>query len=150
MTPAFSKINKLRCLVRRSVAVRLLAAGVMVLSLAGAVQKPATVRLVVDYGDGVQTHFTALPWTEAMTVLDALAAAQKHPRGISFSHRGSGRSAMVTAIGNQKNEGGGEKSRNWMFYVNDKPAEVSAGVFKLAPCDAVLWKFQTYDYNLQG
>ena len=51
--------------------------------------KAATVRLVVDYGDGAQVHFTALPWREGMTVLDALGAAQAHPHGITFSQRGS-------------------------------------------------------------
>ena len=83
-----------------------------------------------------------------MTVMDALAAMQMHPRGITFSHRGTGRSAMVTAIGDLKNEGGGEQKKNWMFHINDKPAEVGAGAYKLNPGDTVLWKFQTYDYNL--
>jgi hypothetical protein len=54
---------------------------------------------------------------------------------------------MVTAIGNLKNEGGGETAKNWLFYVNDKQAEVGAGAYKLKPADVVLWKFQTYDYN---
>src|SRR6185369_3043138 len=133
MTRLDPRINHLRCFARAFRAIVFLGAIALVSCHAGAAQKAATVRLVIDYGDGVEVHFTALPWTEEMTALDALTAAQKHPRGITFSHRGSGRSAMITAIGNQKNEGGGEKSRNWLFYVNDKPAEVSAGVYKLKP-----------------
>ena len=34
-----------------------------------------TVRLIVDYGDGVEKHFTALAFREGMTVMDALKAA---------------------------------------------------------------------------
>lgn len=105
---------------------------------------PATVRLVVDYGDNVQVHFTAIPWREEMTALDALTAAQKHSHGITFSHRGSGSSAMVTQIGNLKNEANG---KSWIFHVNDKAGEVSAGASPLRPRDVVLWRFQTYDYN---
>ncbi len=108
---------------------------------------PATVRLVVDYGDGVQVHFTALSWREGMTVLDALTAAKAHRHGISFVHHGSGSTAMVTKIGDLKNEGGSGQSKNWLYSVNDKPGEVGAGVAKLKPGDVVLWKFQTYDYN---
>jgi len=110
----------------------------------GAEPKPATVQLVVDYGDGVQVHFTALSWRTGMTVLDALTAAQKHAHGITFSYRGSGSSAMITKIGDLKNEGDG---KNWLYEVNGKPAEISAGILELKAGDAVLWKFQVYDYN---
>jgi hypothetical protein len=106
--------------------------------------KASTVRLVVDYGDGVEVHFTALPWREDMTVLNALSAAQAHRHGMSFTQRGAGASAMITKIGDVKNEGDG---RNWLYYVNEKQGEVSAGVMKLKPGDAVLWRFETYDYN---
>ncbi|MBI3837942.1 MAG: DUF4430 domain-containing protein [Planctomycetia bacterium] len=109
--------------------------------------KASTVRLAIDYGDGVQVHFTALPWREGMTVLDALNAAQAHPHGITFTHRGSGTSAMITKIGDLKNQGGGENSKNWIFYLNDKAGEVGAGSQRLKPLDQVLWKFEVYDYN---
>ena len=106
-----------------------------------------TVRLVVDYGDGVEVHFKALAWREGTTVLDALLAAKAHPHGVSFKRRGSGRSALITAIGGAKNEGGGAQSKNWIYYVNDKQAEVGVGAHALAPGDVVLWKYQVYDYN---
>jgi hypothetical protein len=105
----------------------------------------ATIRLVVDYGDGAEIHFTALPWREGQTVLDALSAAQSHPHGITFSARGSGSSALVTAIGNLKNQGGGDQAKNWMFYVNSKRSEVGAGAYKLHAGDAILWRFQVYE-----
>ena len=54
---------------------------------------------------------------------------------------------MIIQIGSAKNEGGAAGSKNWMYYLNDKAPEVGAGVQQLRPGDAVLWKFQVYDYN---
>ena len=103
-----------------------------------------TVRLIVDYGDGVQTHYTALPWKGEMTVVDALAAAQKHPRSLKITQRGRGASALITAIGGLENEGRG---RNWLFSVNGKEADVGAGSYELQAGDSVLWEFKEYGYN---
>ena len=102
-------------------------------------QEPAkTVRLTIDYGDGVQKVFTALPWKAELTVLGALEAAAKHPRGIKFTHRGSGASAFVTAIDGVENQGRG---KNWTYQVNDKRANKSAGVFTLDAGDSIVWRF---------
>ena len=118
------------------------------LSAAIAADPPApSVRLVIDFGDGVETHYKALGWREGMTVLDALEAAKAHRRGLAFSHRGSGSSALITRLGDLENEGGGAKSKNWMYSVNGKPATVGAGVYELNKGDTVLWKFQIYSYN---
>jgi hypothetical protein len=100
--------------------------------------------LVVDYGDGVEVHFTDLKWREGMTVLDALSAAKAHRHGIAFTQRGTGSSALVTKIGDVANEGDG---KNWIYSVNGKTGEVSAGVQQLKGGDAVLWRFQKYEYN---
>lgn len=113
----------------------------------GAAKATNTVRLVVDYGDGVETHYTAIPWRDGMTVLDALVAAKAHKRSLTFAQRGSGRGALITKIGDTANEGGGADSRNWLFYVNGKAVQVGAGVQELKPGDAVLWRFKVYDYN---
>ncbi len=101
----------------------------------------------MDYGDGVEIRFKALPWHKGMTVLDALTAAGKHPRGITFAQRGSGGSAMITQIDDAKNEGGGRQSKNWLYYVNEEQATKSAGKQTLEPGDVALWKFQVYQYN---
>jgi hypothetical protein len=121
----------------------------MSLSAAGvdAAPKASTVRLEVDYGDGVQVHFSALAWREGMTVLDALNAAQANPHGITFTQKGTGTSAMIIKIGDVKNQGGADASKNWLFYLNDKPGEVGAGSQRLKPGDAILWKFEVYSYN---
>jgi hypothetical protein len=105
------------------------------------------VRLVVEYGDGVETHYTAIPWRDGMTVLDALVAAKAHKRSLNFAQRGTGSGALIIKIGDTANEGGGADSRNWLFYVNGKAVQVGAGVQELKPGDAVLWKFKVYDYN---
>jgi hypothetical protein len=105
-------------------------------------QKTATVQLVVDYGDGVELRFKALPWKEGMTVLDVLSAAQAHRHGIKFVSRGKGTSTLVTKIGDMANEGDG---KNWLYSVNDQRGEVSAGAQKVAPNDTILWTFQVYE-----
>ncbi len=108
-------------------------------SAIGSAQEPAkTVRLTIDYGDGVQKVFTALPWKAELTVLGALEAAAGHPRGIKFKNRGSGASAFVTAIDGVENEGRG---KNWTYLVNEKRANKSAGVFTLDAGDSIVWRF---------
>jgi hypothetical protein len=111
--------------------------------LSAAEPKPA-VRLVVDYGDGVQVHYTALPWQAGMTVVDALVAAQKHPHGLKLSQKGKGTSTLITEIGGLKNEASG---KNWLFSVNGKQADVGAGGYELKSGDNVLWEFKAYEYN---
>jgi hypothetical protein len=103
-----------------------------------ATELEATVRLTVDYGDGVQKVFPSLAWQEGQTVLALLDAAAKHPRGIKFEHRGAGATTFVTSIDGQKNEGTG---RNWVYEVNGKPANKSCGVWTLKAGDQVLWRF---------
>jgi len=79
-----------------------------------------------------------------MTAVDALAAAKKHPHGITFEKRGRGASTLVTQIDDLKNEGDG---KNWLYSVNGKTARVGAGAYQLKSGDAVLWEFKVYEYN---
>lgn len=106
--------------------------------------KPAakTVSLTIDFSDGSQLVFPALPWQEKQTVLSTLEQAAKHPRGVKLEKRGSGETAMVTAIGGAENEGSG---RNWLFRVNGDLGDRSSAIFEVSPGDAVLWKFGTYE-----
>jgi hypothetical protein len=108
--------------------------------LATAQDAPPSVRLTIDYGDGVQKTFTALEWTEKMTVLGALQAAEKHPRGIKIKHTGAGETVFITAIDDVANEGRG--GRNWRYTVSDQPARTSAGVAELKAGDTILWRFR--------
>jgi hypothetical protein len=104
----------------------------------------ATVRLVVDYGDGVIKTITALPWSKGSTVLDVMNAAKDHPHGITFSYTGSGASAFLTRIDGVANEGGGGR-KNWQLWVNTSYADRSFGVYEVQPLDVVFWRFTTQE-----
>ena len=99
------------------------------------------VRLIVDFGDGVELRFTRLAWREDMTVLDAMLDAERHPRGVEIQYRGKGATAFVYQIDDLKNEATG---RGWTYRVNDKLADRSCGIHPLQAGDTVLWRFQKY------
>jgi hypothetical protein len=102
-------------------------------------QAAPTIRLTIDYGDGVQKTVAALAWKDKMTVFDALRAAEQHPRGIRVAHTGEGERTFITAIDDCENEGAG--AANWRYTVNDQPARYSAGVAELKAGDTILWRF---------
>jgi hypothetical protein len=99
------------------------------------------IRLVVDYGDGVQKQFV-LPWKQDMTVFDAMNLAQANPHGIKFTYEGPEPDKyFLTQIDDVKNEGSGSAKRNWLYSVNAIPAQKSLGIYKLKATDKVSWKF---------
>ena len=108
-----------------------------------AADKPI-VRLVIDYGDGVQKHFTQLRWKDGATVYSQLQDATRHPRGIRTQQRGKGATLLVTQIDDVGNEGAAGTGRNWIFRVNGEIGERSAAICPLAAGDTVLWSFETY------
>ena len=97
-----------------------------------------TVSLAIQTADGAVRH-DYLPWFEGMTVEDLLTAASHLPKGIQFTEKGSGESALLTEIDGTVNEG--TSGRNWTYSVNDQEADRSCAVFKLQPGDKVLWIF---------
>lgn len=99
-----------------------------------------SVRLVIDYGDGVEKHFPRLGWNDGMTVLDLMRAAQQHPRGITFAQRGRGPTAFLTRIDDLENEGRG---RNWTYRINDRLADRSFAVQTVQAREQVVWRFGT-------
>lgn len=103
---------------------------------------PQTVTVVIDYGDGMQKHFTAIAWQADMTVEAAMVQAGDHPRGIKYEVRGKGPTALLTKIDDVENEGGGQ--RNWIYRINDQPGDRSFAIAKLQVGDTVLWSFETY------
>lgn len=103
---------------------------------------PPAVSLTIDYGDGAQKRFPAVPWKDKMTVFDAISWSAKHPHGIQLKHRGRGSLAMVNQIDDLKNSGGSGK--NWIFYVNRKLAIRGCGASTLAQGDEILWRFEVY------
>ena len=139
-------MNGSRCnrLTRRAAAI-LLATMLLAVAAAGerAHAQSTTVRLVVDYGDGVIKTITGLPWAKGSTVLDVMNAAKERPHGISFSYTGSGASAFLTRIDDVANEGGSGAKKNWQLWVNTSYAERGFGVYELQPLDVVFWRFTT-------
>ena len=103
----------------------------------------SVVVLTIDYGDGAQKRFPAIPWQKEMTVLSALEWAAKHPRGVDFDGRGKKSTTLITKIDDLKN--GGADNKNWVFRVNDKLGDRSCGVFALKPADRILWKYERYE-----
>lgn len=117
-------------------------------SLAGAqAPVPTTVRLVIDYGEGVEKHYNAIPHAPGMTVRSALDAAKAlpTPRGLAFESKGEGERCILLSIDALKNEGGGQGTRNWLFWVNGVPGDRSFALAPLAPGDTATWRFTTYD-----
>ena len=102
-------------------------------------QEITSVRLTIDYGDGVQKTFTALPWKDKLTVFDALQAAEKHSRGIKVAFTGKGETIFITAIDDAVNEGA--NGSNWRYTVNDQTARYSSGIAELKAGDTVIWRF---------
>ena len=138
--PRLAKID--RC-------VAVLAAALLVIAAAW-VARPAvgqdaaqTVRLVVDYGDGVTKTISNLAWAKGNTVLDAMKAATARPHGISFSYTGSETAAVLTRIDDVQNEGGGAGKKNWQYWVQDAYGDRSFGAFELQVQDVVVWRFAT-------
>jgi hypothetical protein len=146
MTKENSIMNRCNRLTRRSVAI-LLAAILLIGTAAGdrMQAQSATVRLVVDYGDGVIKTITGLPWAKGSTVLDVMNAAKSRPHGINFSYTGSGASAFLTRIDDVANEGGGGSKKNWQLWVNTSYADKSFGVYEVQPLDVVFWRFATQE-----
>jgi hypothetical protein len=137
-------MSRCNCLTRRSVTIAL--ATIFLFAVGDRVQaQSATVRLVVDYGDGVIKTFTGLPWAKGSTVLDMMNAAKNRPHGISFSYTGSGASAFLTRIDDVANEGGGGSKKNWQLWVNTSYADKSFGVYEVQPLDVVFWRFTTQE-----
>jgi len=110
-------------------------------------EEPAakSVRLVIDYGDGVEKHFTRIAWKPGMTVLDALEQAAQAKHGIEIKYRGRGETAFLMKIDDLRNESGGRDSRNWFYSVNGKLAMKSFGIYEPDRGDEILWKFGPYE-----
>ena len=113
------------------------------LSIRTATAADNTVRLTVDYGDGVAKTISGLAWTKGMTVGDALKEATNRPHGISFSFTGSGDSAMLTKIDDVQNQGSGAGKKNWQYWVNGTYGDRGFAIFELQAQDVVLWRFTT-------
>ena len=104
-----------------------------------------TVRLSIDFGNGAQKEFAALPWTADMTVADLLLAAREFRPSLQFAQIGTGESGFLSSLDGLANEGAG--GRNWLYRVDNQHAHVSFCLEKIEPGMHILWKFTTELYN---
>ncbi len=107
-------------------------------------EKPKTVCLIVDYNDGVEKCFTALPWEGDMTALDAIQLAAQHPRGIEVTIKGRGKMSLLTRIDDLKNTGSGRAARNWLYWSDGEMGKVGIGAAELEADDVITLKFTTW------
>jgi hypothetical protein len=98
-----------------------------------------TVALTIEFPGEVELHYKAIPYTEGMTVFDAINAAAKHSRPLRFKYSGSGEFAFLTEIDGIKNEG--VSGKNWTYKVDSDRAKVGMGSMKLKEGSHVLWIF---------
>lgn len=98
-----------------------------------------TFSLTIEFGNGAEMRFESLPWRDRMTVLEGLQAAGEFRPGITFSRRGAGETAFVTAIEGLKNAGA--DGGNWIYEINGEKAMRSAGAQTLQSGDALLWRY---------
>jgi len=98
-----------------------------------------TVSLEIDFGNGAQKRFAALPWQPEMTVAGLLQEARQFRPGIQFRQRGEGAGGFLTGLDGLPNEGAGGK--NWKFEVDGEHGRTSFCLQTLLPGAHVLWKF---------
>jgi hypothetical protein len=134
-----------RILSRRALAVAVVLLLAVAGSLAGSTAESAdnTVRLTVDYGDGVSKTINGLAWAKGYTVLDVMKEATARPHGISFSFTGAGDAAALTKIDDVASEGGGAGKKNWQYWVNGAYGDRSFATLALQARDDIVWRFTT-------
>lgn len=103
-----------------------------------------TVSLAIDFGNGFEMHYTALPHTPKMTAFDVLQRAGEHAHPLTFKHTGSGTTAFISQIGDTTNQKGPE-SFYWQYRVNGQYAKKGAGAYEISPGDQVRWFYGKYE-----
>jgi len=97
-----------------------------------------TVDLAVDFGSEKKPIAVAVVCSEDSTVLSILERAH-NTKDLDLKFRGSGETAFVESIDGVKNEGAGGK--NWIYRINGKTGDKSAGIYEVDPGDTVSWTF---------
>jgi len=79
-----------------------------------------TVSLTIDYSNGSQKSFLTIPWSNHLTILEALQAAEKIPPGLvvafASSRNGSVLNLSLDGVPMESLPGA------WSLWVNDRPA----------------------------
>ena len=96
---------------------------------------PHGITLSVEKAGSAEARTVHLPFTPAMTALDALAAS-----GIVYTTKDYGElGKLVQSIQGVENNTDG---KDWFYYVNGTSPSVGAGSYQLHDGDQETWKFE--------
>ncbi len=86
--------------------------------------------------------FKPVAWKDGQTVFEVLEALRKREEEFEFKYRGKGSTLFVFEIAGVENEGG--RGNNWVFLVDEKVADRSAGVMKVEKGAKIVWRYGSY------
>ena len=77
----------------------------------------STVALTIDYSNGAQKHFSGIPWTKNLTILDAIQAVARIPPGAEVNF-GSDRSGHALGLLIDGLPGADQDGFKWSVWIN--------------------------------
>lgn len=103
-------------------------------------EKPQTVSVMIDFGDGNVQTFRDVEMRVAKDVFAVTKMLSQTGKGFVFQYQPPGQyGILVDQIGNKK--GGDEGGKYWLFWVNNVMAEQAADRTSVSPGDVIEWKF---------
>lgn len=116
---------------------------------------PETVTLIIDYGNGEQKSFTAIPWKQEMDVLEVLQAAGSIEPGLVFefrvtleSDRAGRQWGIIASIDGVEAD---QTNQQWLTWINGRSegnelaatGRFAAGAPQVAAGDVISLKLET-------
>lgn len=83
-----------------------------------------TVSLTIDYSNGSRKSFTTIPWTEGLTILEALEAAAAIAPGVAVEYASSRNGSVINL---RLDAVAGEGEGDWAVWVNQRPGPERLG-----------------------
>jgi hypothetical protein len=102
---------------------------------------PAQVELLIDFNGRAENKQFQVDWNKELTAFECLERLQQTGQ-LSLTSRGTGTQTFVISIDGLENLGAG--GDNWIYFVNDRLGDRSAGVNEVQPGDRVHWRFGPY------
>jgi hypothetical protein len=103
------------------------------------VADPIVLKITMD---DETAEFEMTAFDGDLSIADIMKKIAETEKEFRYKSRGRGDTFFVTEINGRKNEGA--RGRNWIFKVNGKLGNKSAGSFKIKAGDKVEWNFQKY------
>ncbi len=99
------------------------------------------VRVVIDYGNGVEKRYHDISWRAGFTAFDVLKVAAEMRPTSQVTAIGSGETLLVTSIDGFAN---GVDDRNWIFSVNDQKGRRSSAITAVNAGDTLRWSYEPW------